>query len=1392
MLINALQDVRRRVKVLGVTYGIACALTIGVGLLLLTIFVDYLLNLPAWPRTVLFLAALAGISYAVARWVWKPAAAKLSLSDVAGRLERAFPQFDDRLRSTVDFAAGSPAYGSDIMQRRVVSEAAELASRLDLSQAVELRPVWQSSAAAASAIVLALVLALLAPTYSRIAIARLLNPFGGAAWPKRVEISMVGEVPRRIPVGQRFDIKMRLTKGDRASTKARVFYQLDDGSVQQEFMQRTADGTYVASLDAKADPTKSAGLMKIWMTAGDDRKELQPITVLPRLAIARVEASITPPAYVAAAANPTPINLAEGPAMTAAGSEIALRIAFNKTLAEGAPVKLQSLVENVKVPQISWQHIADGTIVGKWLASESLRFHVLATDTDGFANSAIEEYEVIVRPDQNPVVQIENPRRNEERTPVAVVPLQGIAEDDYGINSLKLIIDRLGDKKHWEIPLVENAKAREGVTWTSIESSADRLRHRANYAWDLAKLEPAGLKSGDVLEYSLQVTDNYKLANQTHAPVSSGKLRITIVSQEQFTDIITGEMRQAAEAIKNVHTRQGSAKQSTADLARETEKKPEFDKADREIAEKLSNQQSAAASQAKQIAGKLDAIKQRMEENKSPSNELKQLANDVKDLLNNVAENPMKDAAAQIASAAQQNDPAKRNETMNSAGENQQRATDQLQTALDKMGSVGSLAQTIEKIRDLLKQQQEVSKATADVGSKNLGKRPDQMSPEDRAKLEKAADDQQRLAAKTDKAIADMNKLADQLKKSDPASSEAMKQAAQTGSTQQVSPNQSKAAAAAKQNQQANAQAAQKQAELGLQMMLTNLKEAERRKLEELSKKLAEIQQQIAILIRRQAGHNLDNLGLQQKPVEKLDAKLAEELLNLAQRVKGHLPTQPQLPQLTTSQEQTERNTRDIAQTVEQMPSGAEPASNLSRASTKMQRAIVELRGKKLAEAYEPPQIDALAALIDAKKIVDEQKNKADQQLEQQQKEAVRQAYIKIKAEQEKLNAETARIDQSPRDAQKNLNRADAIRLGALPGEQGKLSDKTQELEEALAAVDSIVYIWANKDIVTSMNQVKDDLGKPSTGAETQAEQKRLVEQLDEMIKNLEIKPLESKFAQKNNGGGGGGGGGPKLPSEAELRLLKALQSNGINRETKVLDKQDPKDPRKFLSVGNRQGEFRNLLDQVLQKNSGGEVKLRAEPDPKDQLPDEANKEQIEQQELEQALKGDAPDADAIDKEVQQLGDRMARSRQRLALNNDAGKTTQTIQERILKDFDALIEQARKQNAQSSGQPKPGQGQQMVKADAQSKQAQNVDKNAQVKKRQGGTTPKPDSLSPGQSGIDTDLSQQIKQSAAEWGQISPRTRNAVMEGADEKIIEKYRKYAEDYYRGVSVKGTERQ
>ncbi len=656
------------------------------------------------------------------------------------------------------------------------------------------------------------------------------------------------------------------------------------------------------------------------------------------------------------------------------GAQVKLDVLFNKPLAgKASDVILESAEPSMAIPKFASSTAAiDGGISDTWQGrANSLRFHCSApTDTDGFTNNGLEEYELLVRPDQSPTVQIESPRRNEDRTAISTVPIEGLAEDDYGIQTLKLIVDRLSDKKHWEIPLVADAKPQSGIGWSRTDNSGDRLRFRMTYNWDLAKLADANLKPGDVLEYSLLVTDNFNLDGQTHPPVPSGRLRIAIISQEDLTAKVIDDLRQLKTLMGDVKTAQDRTKSQTQNLADETKAKLQLDAADKQAAERLENQQATAATEAKQLASKLDEIQARLDENKSTAQELKDLSRDVKNDLNDTAENPMKNAAAQINQANQPNAaPEQRNQQLADATKNQSQASDQLQRALDRMENIGTLQQTIDKIADLLNQQREITKQTADIGKQNLGKKPDEMKPEDRDKLNKNADAQAKLADKTAQAMASMSKTADQLEKSDPSASSAMKQAAQTAQQQQVQQNQQKAAGAAKQNQQAQAQSSQSQAGVGIADDAGSIeRRLRKRKLAELSKQLAELNDQVVNLIRRQAGHNLDNLAIQgPDKIAKLDVTARSDLFDESGR-DAKAPVTAQLPDLQAGQELTERNARDIGGSAEKMPNGAAVADQIIRAADKMERAIVYLRQTKLADAYDPPQTDALGGIAGSAK----------------------------------------------------------------------------------------------------------------------------------------------------------------------------------------------------------------------------------------------------------------------------------------------------------------------------------------------------------------------------------------------------------------------------------------
>jgi hypothetical protein len=197
-------------------------------------------------------------------------------------------------------------------------------------------------------------------------------------------------------------------------------------------------------------------------------------------------------------------------------------------------------------------------------------------------------------------------------------------------------------------------------------------------------------------------------------------------------------------------------------------------------------------------------------------------------------------------------------------------------------------------------------------------------------------------------------------------------------------------------------------------------------------------------------------------------------------------------------------------------------------------------------------------------------------------------------------------------------------------------------------------------------------------------------------------------------------------------------------------------------------------------------------PDDEAKLPEEADDQSIDEQELESKLLNDKPDADPAQHDVDLVGARMSRSQKRLATDLDPGPVTQKIQDRVLANLDQLIEMARQQQAQASSSPsKPGDPQQQRKPGE--KQIQPDNQQASGKKTgQNPTGSKPAEQSIARSGDGTpDLSQPIEERLSEWGQTTPRQRQAVIEGASEKVVEKYKSFVDDYYRSLATKATDR-
>src|SRR6202021_1165993 len=98
--------------------------------------------------------------------------------------------------------------------------------------------------------------------------------------------------------------------------------------------------------------------------------------------------------------------------------------------------------------------------------------------------------------------------------------------------------------------------------------------------------------------------------------------------------------------------------------------------------------------------------------------------------------------------------------------------------------------------------------------------------------------------------------------------------------------------------------------------------------------------------------------------------------------------------------------------------------TKIEAAANQMERAAVELQISKLADAYDPAQVQALSDLLDAKKIIDDAAAILQRNQMAQQKESIREAFTKLLKDQQDLDVRIKTIDAIPKNEEAPLPRA--------------------------------------------------------------------------------------------------------------------------------------------------------------------------------------------------------------------------------------------------------------------------------------------------------------------------------------------------------------------------------
>ncbi len=200
------------------------------------------------------------------------------------------------------------------------------------------------------------------------------------------------------------------------------------------------------------------------------------------------------------------------------GSTIRLEAASTKELVKGKIL----IDEGKEVPL----KINGRTLQGNLVLFQSQRYRILVEDTLGFRNAPI-SYEIRVRPDGFPVVEILKPAEELEINGDETLPLEFSGRDDFGFQEVNLAI-RIGDRQE-KLPILKEGNK--------------RLIARGRFNWELGKL---GLREGEEALYHLEILDNDTVSGPKMGTSRALRLRLKNLK---------GEHKQVAEIIHDLSNR---------------------------------------------------------------------------------------------------------------------------------------------------------------------------------------------------------------------------------------------------------------------------------------------------------------------------------------------------------------------------------------------------------------------------------------------------------------------------------------------------------------------------------------------------------------------------------------------------------------------------------------------------------------------------------------------------------------------------------------------------------------------------------------------------------------------------------------------------------------------
>lgn len=514
---------RRRAWRMAIVYGVSLILATLLGAAVALGLVDYLFRFQDRGLRIIFsLAAIGAFGWAFYRFLFRGMSARMGDVDLALRVQRRFPSLGDGLVSAVEFLHAKPddpAAGSVSLRRAVIAQSTADAERIDFGAVLDPRPAARAVAVLAAAAILVGLFVVIAPMASRVAMARLVNPFGNATWPRTTNLAL-REPVERVARGGDFQIGVVDARGAPLPADVRVHYRFtgaDGVAVEETDRMQEQDGARIARRENVLRP------FSYRVEGGDDASmPWRDVEVVEPPAVESLSVRLIPPAYTGwpPMGSPRHIRALSGTAAQIAGK---------------ATKPLRSIVLCVNGGTRVVGNVApDGRAFAvEFPIERSGAYWLELTDRDGLVGGRDDRWEVHAVRDAPPKVSIEQPAADLFVTSGAVIPLRVAAEDDLALVRVAIAYeqsDPSGDKEEAKTGQFQLWKSSDGPRANPLpkeEGTGVVDRRTIDGRWRLA---PLSLKPGTRVTFFATADDAQPQTGR------SEPRNLTVITPEELQD----------------------------------------------------------------------------------------------------------------------------------------------------------------------------------------------------------------------------------------------------------------------------------------------------------------------------------------------------------------------------------------------------------------------------------------------------------------------------------------------------------------------------------------------------------------------------------------------------------------------------------------------------------------------------------------------------------------------------------------------------------------------------------------------------------------------------------------------------------------------------------------